>query len=152
MGSLTTSKISPKDAGVLVTVAADSSLDGLAKAGRALKGYAQTRNSGADIFLANPTKGSTSDAFATGGCVALECDLPARLSNVAEGSSSAMTFRLSISLRLWWLHRQSRSGRSPSDVSLFQLTSSRFCCGRFWAAGRCAQGRTSSWRQSAFPP
>lgn len=54
MGSLTTSKISPKDADVLVTVAADSSLDRLAKAGRALKGYAQARNSGADIFLANP--------------------------------------------------------------------------------------------------
>ena len=54
IGSLTTSKISPKDADVLVTVAVDSSLDRLAKAGRALKGYAQTRNSGADIFLANP--------------------------------------------------------------------------------------------------
>jgi hypothetical protein len=54
IGSLTTSKMSPKDADVLVTVAVDCSLDRLAKAGRALKGYAQTRNSGADIFLANP--------------------------------------------------------------------------------------------------
>jgi hypothetical protein len=54
MGSLATQKISPKDADVLVTVAADSSLDRLAKAGRTLKGYAQTRNSGADIFLADP--------------------------------------------------------------------------------------------------
>jgi hypothetical protein len=55
LGSLATSKISPKDADVLVTVAADSRLDRLAKAGRALKGYAQARNSGADIFLADPT-------------------------------------------------------------------------------------------------
>jgi hypothetical protein len=54
MGSLATRKVSPKDADVLVTLAADSSLDRLAKASRALKSYAQTRNSGADIFLADP--------------------------------------------------------------------------------------------------
>ena len=54
MGSLATHKVAPKDADVLVTVAPDSNLDRLAKAGRTLKGYAQTRNSGADIFLADP--------------------------------------------------------------------------------------------------
>jgi hypothetical protein len=48
-----TQKASPKDADVLVTVNPDSSLDRLAKAGRVLKGFAQTRNSGADIFLSN---------------------------------------------------------------------------------------------------
>jgi predicted nucleotidyltransferase len=53
VGSLVTLKASPKDADVLVTVNPDSSLDRLAKAGRALKGFAQTRNSGADIFLSN---------------------------------------------------------------------------------------------------
>lgn len=54
IGSLTTHKPTPKDADVLVTVAADCDLDRLAKAARALKGHAQTRNSGADIFLADP--------------------------------------------------------------------------------------------------
>ena len=54
IGSLATQKASPKDADVLVTVASGSSLDRLAKAGRCLKGHAQTRNSGADIFLTNP--------------------------------------------------------------------------------------------------
>ena len=53
IGSLGTQKAAPKDADVLVTVTPDSSLDQLAKAGRALKGFAQTRNSGADIFLGN---------------------------------------------------------------------------------------------------
>ena len=53
VGSLVTSKAFPKDADVLVTVNLDSNLDRLAKAGRALKGFAQTRNSGADIFLSN---------------------------------------------------------------------------------------------------
>lgn len=54
VGSLATPKVTPKDADVLVSVASDCELDRLAKAGRALKGHAQTRNSGADIFLANP--------------------------------------------------------------------------------------------------
>lgn len=54
VGSLTTSKTTPKDADVLVTVAPDCDLARLAKAGRALKGHAQTRDSGADIFLASP--------------------------------------------------------------------------------------------------
>jgi hypothetical protein len=53
IGSLTTLKTAPKDADLLVTVASDCNLDRLAKAGRALKGHSQTRNSGADIFLAS---------------------------------------------------------------------------------------------------
>lgn len=53
MGSLATSKAAPNDADVLVSVASDASLDRLARAARALKGHAQTRNSGADIFLAD---------------------------------------------------------------------------------------------------
>ena len=55
LGSLTGSKPKPKDADVLVTVADDADLRSLAKAGRKLKGRAQSRNSGADIFLASPS-------------------------------------------------------------------------------------------------
>lgn len=54
VGSLTTPKAQPKDADVLVIVASGCNLAQLAKAGRALKGHGQTRNSGADIFLATP--------------------------------------------------------------------------------------------------
>ena len=53
MGSLATSKAAPLDAEVLVSVTTDCSLDRLAAAARALKGHAQTRNSGADLFLAD---------------------------------------------------------------------------------------------------
>jgi len=53
VGSLTTSKASPKDADVLVTIATDVDFVRLAKAGRTLKGTGQQRNSGADIFLAD---------------------------------------------------------------------------------------------------
>ena len=53
IGSLTTEKLYPKDADVLVTVRDDADLERLSRLGRKLKGVAQTRNLGADIFLAD---------------------------------------------------------------------------------------------------
>jgi hypothetical protein len=55
MGSLVTSKAIPKDADVLVTINVTMDLGELARAGRRLKGAAQTINLGADIFLADVT-------------------------------------------------------------------------------------------------
>jgi hypothetical protein len=55
VGSLTTDKPDPKDADLLVTVADDLDLTALATESRRLKGRAQTKNRGADIFLAKPT-------------------------------------------------------------------------------------------------
>jgi hypothetical protein len=54
VGSLAMPQVTPQDAEVLVTVASDGELARLAKAGRALKGHAPPRDSGADIFLASP--------------------------------------------------------------------------------------------------
>ena len=54
LGSLTTEKPEPKDIDLLVTIDDDVDLTALAAAGRRLKGKAQGRNKGADIFLANP--------------------------------------------------------------------------------------------------
>jgi hypothetical protein len=54
IGSMTTDKADPKDIDLLLTVADDLDLAHLASAGRRLKGRAQGRNSGADIFLLNP--------------------------------------------------------------------------------------------------
>jgi predicted nucleotidyltransferase len=53
IGSLATAKNDPKDADVLVTVDDDADLTPLAALGRKLKGRAQSRNKGADIFLAD---------------------------------------------------------------------------------------------------
>jgi hypothetical protein len=53
VGSLATDKPVPKDADVLVTIDAAMDLTALARAGRRLKGQAQTINLGADIFLAD---------------------------------------------------------------------------------------------------
>jgi hypothetical protein len=55
VGSLTTDKENPKDADVLVIVDDDADLTPLATLGRRLKGHAQSRNKGADIFLADPS-------------------------------------------------------------------------------------------------
>lgn len=55
VGSLASEKDDPKDADVLVTVDSDADLTSLATAGRRLKGRAQSRNKGADIFLVDPS-------------------------------------------------------------------------------------------------
>ena len=57
IGSLATAKAAPKDADLLITVDDEVDLIPLAVAGRQLKGRAQSRNSGADIFLSD-TKGA----------------------------------------------------------------------------------------------
>ncbi len=54
LGSLTTTKASPKDIDLLVTVADDADLTQLAALSRKLMGHAQSRNSGTDVFLASP--------------------------------------------------------------------------------------------------
>ena len=54
VGSLARQKTDPKDADVLVIVEDSADLAPLAAAGRRLKGRAQSKNKGADIFLANP--------------------------------------------------------------------------------------------------
>jgi hypothetical protein len=54
VGSLATTKADPHDIDLLVTVADDADLTQLAALGRKLKGHAQGRNAGADIFLADP--------------------------------------------------------------------------------------------------
>jgi hypothetical protein len=53
LGSLATAKAVPKDVDLLVTVDRAMDFSQLARAGRRLKGVAQTINLGADIFLAD---------------------------------------------------------------------------------------------------
>ena len=55
VGSLARDKHDPKDADVLVAVDDDADLAPLATAARRLKGRAQSRNKGADVFLADPS-------------------------------------------------------------------------------------------------
>ena len=55
IGSLVSTKADPKDVDILVTIDDDADLTSLATAARRLKGIVQSRNKGADIFLANPS-------------------------------------------------------------------------------------------------
>ena len=54
IGSLTTERLDPKDADLLVTVTDDTDLSALAKAARRMQGRAQSSNRGADVFLVDP--------------------------------------------------------------------------------------------------
>ena len=54
LGSLITSKADPKDVDILITIDDEADLTALAMVTRKLKGAAQTKNKGADVFLANP--------------------------------------------------------------------------------------------------
>lgn len=54
VGSILTDKPDPKDIDLLVTITDTVDVRTLARLGRRLKGTAQTRNHGADIFLASP--------------------------------------------------------------------------------------------------
>jgi predicted nucleotidyltransferase len=53
LGPITTTKADPKDIDVLVVVADDADLAGLAMCSRRLQGHAQGFNRGADVFLAD---------------------------------------------------------------------------------------------------
>ncbi|MDQ3419600.1 MAG: hypothetical protein M3541_12615 [Acidobacteriota bacterium] len=53
LGSIVTAKPDPKDIDVLVVVADDADLAGLATCSRRLQGHAQSFNRGADVFLAD---------------------------------------------------------------------------------------------------
>jgi hypothetical protein len=55
IGSLTTDKPDPKDADLLVTITDDADLTLLAAQGRKLLGHCQSRGSGGEVFLANPS-------------------------------------------------------------------------------------------------
>jgi len=53
LGSLLSSKANPKDVDLLINVDDETDLTALAKSARRLKGMAQSKNKGADVFLAN---------------------------------------------------------------------------------------------------
>jgi hypothetical protein len=54
VGSLISSKPDPKDVDLLITITEEADLTALATAARSLMGVAQSKNKGADVFLANP--------------------------------------------------------------------------------------------------
>src|SRR5437762_11283067 len=90
VGSLVRDKHDPKDADVLVTVGDDADLASLATAGRGLKGRAQSRNKGADVF--SPLRPArTSAVSAIGVSADPESGWPATLVTVGAGPTTTWT-------------------------------------------------------------
>jgi hypothetical protein len=104
LGSLTTTKLIPKDADLLVTIDESIQLAELAHAGRRLQGFAQTINLGADIFLANED----------GGYVGRICHYR---KTAAAASTSTTIFRSSHYRKSLLQGRRSPFGLKLSDAS-----------------------------------
>jgi len=122
MGSLVTNKPIPKDADVLVTIDDTTDLTGLARAGRRLKGFAQTINLGADIFLADAT-----GCYLGRICQYRECHPRVACFAADAAPTSTMTFMLSRCRKNCLLPRQSTFGQTLSDASRCRLMSKHYC-------------------------
>jgi hypothetical protein len=124
IGSLVTNKSIPKDADVLVTIDDAMDLSDLARAGRRLKGFAQTINLGADIFLAD-----ANECYLGRICQYRECHprVACLAQHCGRPPTSTMTFMLSRCRKNCLLPRQLTFGQSLSDASPCRLMSKRYC-------------------------
>jgi hypothetical protein len=120
VGSLTTTKPSPKDADMLVSIEDGLDLELLAKAGRHLKGSAQTINLGGDIFLAD-TGGayigricSYRECRPRVGCEARHCGRRQHLNDDLHCFTLAADLIASPPLVLW--PEIGRNARLPDDI------------------------------------
>ena len=89
IGSLATNKENPKDADMLITVDDDADLAMLATAGRKLKGRAQSRNKGADIFWL--IRQATTSAVSATGVSATLGSVPHAMRAIAGGALTCTT-------------------------------------------------------------
>ena len=109
IGSLLTIKLKPKDADLLVTVSSVVNIGSLAKRGRRLKGRAQSKSSGADIFLCNE-KGE----YLGRACGGTQCDMGTHICNDFESVLLDTTLTTEPPLELW--SEVVRRANIPKDV------------------------------------
>ena len=107
LGSMTTAKAVPKDVDLLVTIERTIDLTQLARAGRRLKGLAQTINLGADIFLAD-TAGhyfgricQYRECHSRAACRAQHCGLRAHLNDDLQVVTLSKDLLASPPIELW---------------------------------------------------
>jgi hypothetical protein len=124
LGSMTTAKAIPKDVDLLVTIERTMDLTSLARAGRRLKGLAQTINLGADIFLADTTGHYLGrichyrECHPRVACRAQHCGLRAHLNDDLH----VVSFR-----RICFPRRRLSSGQKLFGASWCLRTSRRYC-------------------------
>src|ERR1700747_2366324 len=121
LGSLATAKAIPKDVDLLVTVERAMDLSPLARAGRRLKGLAQTINLGADIFLAD-----TAGHYLGRICHYRECHPRVACRAQHCGLRTHLNDDLHI-VTLCLRRRLLNSGRKWFDASPYPRISTRYC-------------------------
>ena len=126
LGSMVTVKAIPKDVDLLVTIERTMDLNQLARAGRRLKGSAQTINLGADIFLAD-TAGDYlgrichyRECHPRVACRAQHCSLRAHLNDDLDVVTLPKDLLASPPVELW--PKVVRSLSVPADVQEILLT------------------------------
>jgi hypothetical protein len=126
LGSMTTAKAIPKDVDLLVTIEQTVDLTQLARAGRRLKGLAQTINLGADIFLAD-TAGhylgricQYRECHPRVACRAQHCGLRAHLNDDLQVVTLLKDLIASPPVELW--PKVVRTLTLPADVEEILLT------------------------------
>src|SRR5262245_15437073 len=126
LGSILTAKSIPKDVDVLVTIDSMMDLAELARAGRRLKGSAQTINLGADIFLADATGRYIGrvchyrECHPRAACLAQHCGHREHLNDDLHVVTLSNELIASPSVELW--PKVIRQVRVPVDVEEILLT------------------------------
>ena len=126
LGSLTTTKLIPKDADLLVTIDESIQLAELAHAGRRLQGFAQTINLGADIFLANEGGGYVGrichyrKCFPRAACLAQNCSRRQHLNDDLQVVALSTELIAGPPVTLW--PKVVRRVTVPPDVETLLLT------------------------------
>ena len=126
LGSMITTKAIPKDVDLLVTIERTMDLTQLARAGRRLKGLAQTINLGADIFLADTTGHYLGrichyrECHPRVACRAQHCGLRAHLNDDLHVVTLSKDLIASPPIELW--PKVVRTLTVPADVEEILLT------------------------------
>ena len=126
LGSLTTTKVIPKDVDVLVTIDGAVALSRLARAGRRLQGFAQAKNLGADIFLADDRGRYIGricyyrQCFPRAACHAQNCGRREHLNDDLQVVTLADQLIAAPPITLW--PNVVRRGTVPADVEELLLT------------------------------
>ena len=125
IGSLLTGKELPKDADILVTVCEGVDMDALAAIGRRLKGRAQNRNAGADVFLCSPRGEylgrtcSYRECHPRMACGGRQCGFGSRICDDLDNLCLARTVVAEPPLELW--PKVVKRARIPEDVQSILL-------------------------------
>ena len=128
IGSLTKDKDDPKDADLVVTISDETDMEELAIAGRKIKGKAQSKNMGADIFLCDEQGNylgrtcSWRECHVRVACRGNQCHLGTYLCDDLQVVNLSNSVTVHPPLEIWPVIKQ--RGSLPGDVEELLVKSS----------------------------